>query len=396
MVCNILSCVQMAHAVHFCPCVLSWKYLTIFGSIYLHGEVLYLLYMKRQLEQEYYQIEENPDERFDVTSRYPMPNGKNKIVWDCTLFIEPYTSAYRDSVIHLKLIFPITYPFKAPDVEITTGIFHPYVHRRRSNRAGGSGILCQKILNQLWWTPKKPQDSSPSLLNNSARFCLETLYDMFVSEGHSLKNMINVCHEYDLERTREYEYMLFDKIIQRCLGHELCDDINVDERPKYGWSDIRNWKYQIRKQIQLDVIQVDLLIDTFKGKFPELQHITKKFLGIESGGIGKKDMFVSMYTFESIPQPTKNVSIVSSDNVRMQVPRWSSVEILSSMSSSEDIPLPFPSHLLKKMFALCKSEQTIRIRKYNPTVQLLTSLETQTIKDIMDILNVATFLVLTE
>ena len=98
--------------------------------------------MSRRLIKEYAHIKEYPDERFDITGTYHNTRG-NKIVWGCDLFIESITSAYRDSVIHITLMFPLSYPFKPPKVTLKTLIYHPNIDEKGQIWK----VLCNHYLN---------------------------------------------------------------------------------------------------------------------------------------------------------------------------------------------------------------------------------------------------------
>lgn len=338
--------------------------------------------MSRRLIKEYAHIKEYPDERFDITGTYHKTQGNN-IVWDCDLFIESITSAYRDSVIHITLMFPLSYPFKPPKVIFTTPLYHRYIHKQQRRHA----TLCKKLLPQLWW--QSNEAGTPyAFTKNTVRFCIDILYNMIASEGENIDSMINVCRDVDIEHTRQTSYMLYDKIIQRCLGQELPEDTFEDKT----WSNMNTWRFEKNKQIQLDNIQLNLLTQIFDNQYAELQAITQKFLGIEDGGVQKKNIFTSTYVFDPVEKPTGTVELLCSDGKHLHVPQWSIIELWNNMDLNDVIPMPFDSVMMTKVMNMCRVSEQKVIRKYNPTNITMEPILTDPVEDIMDIIRATTFM----
>ena len=61
--------------------------------------------------------------------------------WEGTI-IGPSGSPYEGGVFHMKITFPIDYPFKPPSCVFTTKIYHPNIN--------SSGGICLDILKENW------------------------------------------------------------------------------------------------------------------------------------------------------------------------------------------------------------------------------------------------------
>ena len=129
--------------------------------------------MTRRLNLEWADLEENPDtlDRFFVMHRYI---ERNEHVWISTfVFDEIQSTAYRNSTIHVKLVFPSEYPFKTPKIYFKTPVNHPYVDE-------SSGELCSCILEQLF--------RNSDMATVKTRDILEYLYLIIISDGSLLDN----------------------------------------------------------------------------------------------------------------------------------------------------------------------------------------------------------------
>lgn len=163
--------------------------------------------MTRRLGLEYQDILSNHSDTVSIISRYRGIRGQYS--WDCDMFIEDNRSAYRNSFIRFTIKFPPEYPFKAPIIKIKTPIFHPYIH-------GVSGGLCKHILTYFW--------RKNTVGSSTVKMTIKILATLFKDEGKSLNNIKSLCQDHSIAHTRDTEYCLFDKIIQKCLGHELDED----------------------------------------------------------------------------------------------------------------------------------------------------------------------------
>jgi ubiquitin-conjugating enzyme E2 D/E len=69
------------------------------------------------------------------------PEGDDMFRWEGVIF-GPADSPYTGGVFKLKIIFPIDYPFKCPNITFLTKIYHPNIN--------SSGIICLDILKNQW------------------------------------------------------------------------------------------------------------------------------------------------------------------------------------------------------------------------------------------------------
>ena len=80
--------------------------------------------------------------------------------WEGVIF-GPADSPYSGGAFHLKILFPVDYPFKQPTITFTTKIYHPNIN--------SAGIICLDILKNNWspaLTISKVLLSICSLLND--------------------------------------------------------------------------------------------------------------------------------------------------------------------------------------------------------------------------------------
>lgn len=69
------------------------------------------------------------------------PEGDDLYRWEGVIF-GPADSPYQGGVFHLKIQFPVDYPFKCPTITFTTKIYHPNIN--------SAGIICLDILKNQW------------------------------------------------------------------------------------------------------------------------------------------------------------------------------------------------------------------------------------------------------
>lgn len=79
--------------------------------------------------------------------------------WDATI-LGPVDSPYEGGVFHLKISFPLDYPFKPPICIFTTNIYHPNIN--------SSGGICLDILKNNW---------SPALTMNKVLLSICSMLD---------------------------------------------------------------------------------------------------------------------------------------------------------------------------------------------------------------------------
>ncbi len=82
------------------------------------------------------------DLKKDPTNFYSAgPLGDDPLKWTGIIF-GPSDSMYEGGIFHISIIFPITYPYKPPEIRFETKIYHPKI-----NSSGAVGL---SILNDKW------------------------------------------------------------------------------------------------------------------------------------------------------------------------------------------------------------------------------------------------------
>lgn len=347
--------------------------------------------MSRRLEREFVDLESRPDEqdRFFVGTRYRSrghPRGREKPTWKCHILLENDQTSYRDVVVEVILLFPQEYPFKPPKVHFRTPMFHPYIHP--------DGEVCGKVLFFKWW---ERDEITGHPTNHSVRWVLGFLHDMLVDEGRSIDVQMNhlpstnKCRvNHHIIHTRDHNYMMFDKIIQRTLGRELLDDERIEDRESFAWSDLGEWDKQIHLQRYIDDVQTTLLDNVFDGSHPSLHAIAKQYLGIASGD---RERLASLHILEEVRAPQKNVTFVSSDGKRIRARAWTCLHLIDSFDTADDIPIPFDSANIFKLLGLCRERDSFVLRMFNPTTHLpdLTHISTSSMDDVVEMAKIAAF-----
>ena len=69
------------------------------------------------------------------------PIGDDLFKWE-GMIMGPSDSPYAGGVFKLQILFPVDYPFKPPNVQFLTKIYHPNINP--------SGLICLDILKQQW------------------------------------------------------------------------------------------------------------------------------------------------------------------------------------------------------------------------------------------------------
>ena len=191
---------------------------------------------ERRSKREMLDLETNPDleNRFFVYNYHSNDNFSScRCV--CVLLLDPsLNSAYRETIIYVQLDLPSEYPFKPPNVRFLTPIFHQNIH---------DGYLCSHILREEWATVK------------GVRWCLDQLHTMLVVEGRNFDHM-NVCKNAEITHLRDQYYIMYDKLMQRCLGHELPSDTTICDRYEEGerfttWYETHSFASEFKLQQKL-------------------------------------------------------------------------------------------------------------------------------------------------
>lgn len=333
--------------------------------------------MTRRLGLEYQDILRNYNDTVSIISRYRGIRGQYS--WDCNIFIEDNRSAYRNSFIRFTLKFPPEYPFKAPVIKIKTPIFHPYIH-------GASGDLCSHILPYFW---RKKNGGT-----GTVKMIIKILATLFKDEGKSLKNIKSLCQDHSIAHTCDTEYCLFDKIIQKCLGHELDEDPDPND-PFFDHTSIKPWEDQVKDQRALNAIQSHLCAEMFAGRLPEIETITRRLLGLVEGS--KSEEFQTIQTLPAVTTPKKECTLVSSDGTTITCPKWSTLELIYSLDAGENIPTILSTDMIQKVLALCHARGNVEIRKYNQMewffkLEIDLKYQIMTPEETWEVLNAANFL----
>lgn len=276
--------------------------------------------MSKRLQKEAVDLEENSDARFFVET---VQTGKNRAqTWTCILLIESFTSAYRDAEIVVQFKMDSEYPFHCPEVTFVNNFFHPFVNQRR---------LCRHVFRN-GWNPR-----------HNIRGCLDKLYSMFVNEGRNIKC---ACEQRDISVMRDNDYMLFDKIVQRCL-----------DRPA-------DWDTQVDTQTLLNQIQLNLVDDLFGGS-GGIETIVQNFLGLNNSNDYK-----SVHIIQAVTQSDEKVVFRTSDDNKREIKKWSNLKLLDDVDISEEIPLSIDVHSLDNVLKQCQEQPEISIRVYNPQTSI--------------------------
>jgi ubiquitin-conjugating enzyme E2 D len=88
------------------------------------------------------------------------PTDDDLFKWE-GIIIGPNDSPYQGGSFKVRILFPATYPFKPPNVQFITKIFHPNINP--------TGMICLDILKDQWspaLTISKVLLSITSLLND--------------------------------------------------------------------------------------------------------------------------------------------------------------------------------------------------------------------------------------
>jgi len=145
----------------------------------------------KRLTKEWQQLHKNPLKYCE----FNLPEGEENFHHWRAMLRGPESTPYESGTFVIDMIFPKTYPFKAPEIKFVTRTYHPNVKT-------DTGEICNDLINDNW---------SPTL---NVRHCITTLYNMLLSpdgdhplEAEIAQQMLEKPKEFEktaLKWTREY------------------------------------------------------------------------------------------------------------------------------------------------------------------------------------------------
>ena len=104
-------------------------------------------YSLNLIQNEFYDLQQNPIASLGIV--VGMPDSNNPYLWQCTM-LGPTDTSFAGGLFYLKIIFPIDYPSKAPEVLFVTPIYHVNVNHIKQPTCP-LGHICISTLN--FWNP---------------------------------------------------------------------------------------------------------------------------------------------------------------------------------------------------------------------------------------------------
>ena len=104
-------------------------------------------YSLNLIQNEFCDLQQNPIASLGIVVGMPDPN--NPYLWQCTM-LGPSDTSFAGGLFYLKIIFPIDYPSKAPEVLFVTPIYHVNVNHIKQPTCP-LGHICISTLN--FWNP---------------------------------------------------------------------------------------------------------------------------------------------------------------------------------------------------------------------------------------------------
>ena len=104
-------------------------------------------YSLNLIQNEFCDLQQNPIASLGIVVGMPDPN--NPYLWQCTM-LGPTDTSFAGGLFYLKIIFPIDYPTKAPEVLFVTPIYHVNVNHIKQPTCP-LGHICISTLN--FWNP---------------------------------------------------------------------------------------------------------------------------------------------------------------------------------------------------------------------------------------------------
>ena len=140
-----------------------------------------------RIKQEFMDISNNPI--LNICATVGLPNPSNIYEWKCSLS-GPKDTPYENGLFFLKIVFPLDYPNKAPEVSFLTPIYHINVnpHAPKQGSKESLGHVCISTLN--WWDANSNKSNIRSVLT-----------DIF-----ALFYLSNPESPYGLDRADEFNY----------------------------------------------------------------------------------------------------------------------------------------------------------------------------------------------
>ena len=346
----------------------------------------------RRSKREMLDLEINSDieDRFFVES-YHSNDNFSSCTCVCVLLLDSsLNSAYRETIIHVQIDLPSEYPFKPPNVRFLTPLFHQNIH---------NGILCSHILKKEWNHEK------------SVRWCLDQLHTMLVVEGRNFDHM-NVCKNTNITRLRDQHYLMYDKLMQRCLGHELPSDTSMYDRHEEGecfttWYKTHSFESEFTLQQKLDIHQLSLFQE-ISGELNAMTAATlKNFLAVSAPTNGllfvrsvKNTHLNSTYKLEAVKEVEEekcgSIEVImpyGEGEKQLNILKYPCLVLLQNMEKEDSIRLPVSFTCVSKLLPLCNvAREAMEIRRLNPTcTQTLEDLPDSK-EDLIDIIKAADFL----
>lgn len=271
----------------------------------------------------------------------------DKVVFEASIFINEANTAYRYRRIDLDLIFPPEYPFKPPEVLFKTPVLHPYVNHR--------GQLCDCLFKMKW---------KQTGFTGNVRYCMNILYKTIVLEGSNFDPR-NTCIDPNIQFVRDTNYVMFDAIIQRCMGHELPHDTRIEDRDNVTYDDIGTWAENVNIQNELNSKRMQRVQALFQGKYQGMQNTITQFMGIAPNSpFSDRSRFVSTYTLDKVNEPSDTIRLLASDG-EMVVPKWSSIQIFQDIDDVLELP-NIRVVDIKKVIEMCRPEKAASLRMFHP------------------------------
>jgi len=192
---------------------------------------------------------------------------------------------------------------------------------------------------------------------------LDNIYQMLVTDG-STQYDARICIQNDIKRTRDQHYVLFDSIIQRCLGYELPDDLRIEDTDFTG-ADLGEWEDQEHKQRVLNTVCIGIVSKLTL--CPDTERILNYFLGLVPDKTYRdKDDLVSEYTFERVSEPSMSIAVLTSDGKHKSIPKWSCIGLLHEDEETDIFHVPVDSDSLDSFVASCRSSEPLSLRMLSP------------------------------
>ena len=231
--------------------------------------------------------------------------------------------------IEIDLIFPHEIIIQTSgEVLLKTPLLHPHVNHM--------GHLCDCLLKMKW---------KQHGVNGGITYCMDLIYDIIISEGSNF-DARNTCMESIIQFVRDTNYVMFDTIIQRCMGHELPHS-PIEDRDNVTYDDIGTWAKNVDIQNELDSKRMQRVQALFQGKYQGMQNTITQFMGIAPNSpFSDRSRFVSTYTLDKVNEPS-TIRLLALDG-EIVVPKWSSIEIFRTLMmywNSQIFALP----ILKKL-----------------------------------------------